>query len=177
MSATISSKSTTDYLKWNQSALPGLECVLLWLHGWEMPNHQTWTFLLVRFFAAVKLFVVLLLFGSCWTFQPERGGNHHRVCSVLASPSPTPNTEAMRKQKTHKQGFMKFHCNLTLEVLHWQIFTCQKVISIHHVKACNHRPAVASFSPIISLVSNSEVNYFTRKDSAGQTSLALHFYT
>lgn len=41
MSATVSSNSTTDYLKLNQSALPRMECVLLQLNGWEMPNHQT----------------------------------------------------------------------------------------------------------------------------------------
>lgn len=36
--------------------------------------------------------------------------------------------------------------------------------------------AVASFTPVLSLVSNSEVGYCVRKDSAGQKDLAVHFH-
>lgn len=117
----------------------------------------------------------LLLFSFRWTFQSGRGGSCHRVCSVRASPSPTCEVEATKdKRITRILGITPpFDIREpTLVDSHMPTGSC------HSPHSClsSSSLAVASFTLITSLVSNSEVSYFTRKDSTGLKNLALHFY-
>lgn len=92
-------------------------------------------------------------------------------------PDPTHDMKAMTEQKTKQQGFLEWHLNLT-----WRDYTGgfhRPTGNFHSPPECLPSPslAVASFTPVLSLVSNSEVGYCTRKGSTGQKDLAVHFYT
>lgn len=87
-------------------------------------------------------------------------------------PDPTHDIKAVTKDKL---GFMEWHLNLTSRDCAGRVHGPRGNSQLPPECLSSESPAVASFTPVPSPVSNSEVGYCTRKYSAGQKDFLCTF--